>query len=109
MGHLFPLGLQARSRNCQPDGLWWGPRLTASVLGPARISPSPPFPQVSGIRAGQQIWGGPGSPWCVDPSLPHPKGRSWARALGCEGPPLQKRSEKAKASPSAPHPGRALF
>lgn len=43
-------------------------------------------------------------------SLPAPpQGVLLGPGMGCKGPQLQKRSEKAKASPSAPHPGRALF
>lgn len=58
---------------------------------------------------GRRFGGGPGPPWCVDlPPCPTPRGAPgpgrgvWGLDLGCEGPQLQKRSEKATTSPSAP-------
>ena len=91
-------------RNRRPGGPWRGPHLDASAVGPARVSPGPLFPQVSGV-APLAVWI---PPYPTPRGSPGPGRGAWGPDLGCEGPQLQKRSEKATASPSAPHPGRAL-
>lgn len=91
-------------RNRQPGGPWRGPRLGVLALGPARVSPGPLFPQVSGV-APLAVWI---PPYPTPRGAPGPGRGAWGPGLGCEGPQLQKRSEKATASPSALHPGRAL-
>lgn len=85
-------------RNRQPGGPWRGPRLGASALGPARISPGPLFPQVSGV-APLGVWI---PPYPTPRGAPGPGCGVWGLGLGCEGPQLQKRSDKATASPSTP-------
>lgn len=102
-------------RNRQPGGPWRGPRLGTSALGPARVSPGPLFPQVSGVRAGDSGGGSWPPLVCGSPSCPTPRdapgpGRGvWSLDLGCEGPQLQKRSEKATTSPSAPPPWKGAI
>lgn len=52
-------------------------------------------------RAGDSVGGGVLAPFSVWLPLPHPKGCSWAQALGCEGPLLQR---GVKRPPSLPPP-----
>lgn len=97
--HLFPLGLQARSRNFEPDGLWRDPVSPPQLLVLPTHGPGPPWwPRGQG-RA--EIRGSSLSVWLPTP----PQGVLLGPGAGVRGPPWQRGEQRPPPSP-APHPGR---